>query len=504
MRSSYILSLLFLLAWGFVCAAQTDSTSFAALDAKLENYFNALETESLATKVNEADFMIGSCDEGEVRNHVALKIYRHYLDSPIMGDESVAVHITDSWFIPAKARMSNEIDLMNAQIFADFNRRSLLGCHAPSLRLTDLEGDEVEVLGLVQDSLAAGSGRLRVLFFYDTDCAKCQVETVMLRSMFRQLDCSVDFIAVYTGSDREHWEKFMKSSLDFELKSSRLFNYWDPQMLSDFQRKYGVLQTPKLFLLARDATVLGRNLDARALFNLLEAYASSPEMTYGDSRSNELFSAIFPEDDRSLASDSVRSVASYVCERTLVQTKDTLNFKQLTGDMLYYLVGKRGEAFSYGAAYVADNLVLSRPGIWNTSDDSLKVVGLAQMVSGMVSRLPLGSSLPRIAVPGVMESRSGQKSASWTLSKLKSGTFLLFYTNACPHCQEELSAARRLARISGKRVLLVDMDYVSELDSLLTETLLDSFDLSTLPFALEVGKGRRVCRKYITLADIQN
>ena len=42
-------------------------------------------------------------------------------------------------------------------------------------------------------------------------------------------------------------------------------NLWDPSLNSDFQRKYGVLKTPQMFLIGKDGVILGRKLDVPAL-----------------------------------------------------------------------------------------------------------------------------------------------------------------------------------------------------------------------------------------------
>lgn len=480
--------------------AQADTTRFASLDRNIDAYVAAIDDQSIAAKIGEVDFMLASSEEGEVRNHVAIRLYDHYLNSKLMGDESVAVHLTDSWFSPGKASFTNDIDLMNARIYAEFNRSSLIGMQAPSLRLRTPEDKVVEALGVVSDSLAGGSSRLRVLFLYDTDCTRCQVETIMLRSMFRQSDYPIDFLAVYTGSNRESWTRYREEHMAFTVSSARIFHYWDPEVDSDFQRKYGVLQTPRMLLIGKDGTILGRNLDTQALMSLLEIYAVEPELEYGSDESMRMFSALLPEGDRSMTADRVKSVADYIASRTL-EVGDTLNFRQLTGDLLYYLSGRRGEAFRYGSDYVSGTMVLDRPDVWTSSDDSLKVVGLAMMVRDLVGKAPAGSRLPDLRVHGTMLSRKGQVPGVWRLPALRKGTFVLFHTRGCEVCAAEIEAAGRMASDRGFRMLLVDMDEQYERSDDELESLLDAFDLSVLPFELEVGRKGTVARKYTTLVD---
>lgn len=499
----FVISVL-LICFCFCAYAQSDTTKLAVLHRRLLSYLNAMENRSIGQKQQEVDFMIGSCAEGEVRNHVALTIYDYYLNSKLMGDEAVAIHVTDEWFLPGRASMANDVDLMNARIYAEFNKRSLIGQRAPSLRMKTPQGAAKEVLGMVSDSLADGCSRYRVLFLYDSDCSKCRIESILLKTMFRQVDYPIDFIAVYTGDNAQKWVEFREQNLNFEFRQARLFHYWDPGIESDYQRKYGVLQTPRMFLIAKDGTILGRNLDTSALMKLLELYASEKKLNYGEERSREMFSIMIPDSDPQFNADSVKALANYIEESTLEVVRDTTNFRQLIGDMLYYLVSKKGETFAYGSAYVADAMVLSRPDVWNTPDDTLKVVSLARMVRDMHDKAPVGSSLPAIKVRAKMVSSSGENTRKWKLSRLKAGTTLIFHTAFCEDCRRETEAAAAFASIGNRRFLLVNVDEIVENDEPLSKTLFECFDLSSLPFLLEIGPGARVSKKYHTLVEKQN
>ena len=113
---------------------------YDALSAKLEEYFSALAGEPLDVQNAECDFLIESCKDSLVRQFVALKIYDHYLQSRIMGDDGVAVHVADTWFIPGRVAMRSDMDLLNAKVFAEFNRQALLGAVAPALSMKDPSG----------------------------------------------------------------------------------------------------------------------------------------------------------------------------------------------------------------------------------------------------------------------------------------------------------------------------------------------------------------------------
>ena len=172
-----------------------------------------------------------------------------------------------------------------------------------------------------------------------------------------------------------------------------------------------------------------------------------------------------------------------IAGRTL-QAKDTLGYKNLVGDLLYYLTSKREEPLREGTSGFIDEYILSRPEIWNTEDDTLRVVGLARLNAGLLSRTPVGSRLPSMPLKG------------WGKLRRKGG-LLIFHTHGCPVCREEMAAADSL----GLDYLAVDVDEIGQRNPELQERLLDTFDLLSMPMIIEVGRRGKVLRRYVSMAN---
>ena len=177
------------LATVFVSSAQQlDSTKRALLDEKLSKYVAAIERSGAEVQKEECDFLIGSSADSLVRQYVAMRLYDHYMSSKVMGAEAVAIHIFDTWFLPGKVSMGDEIDLINARVYADFNRQSQIGMPAPQLTMKNMDGDVVDLFRYGKTlshigpnaRMQTASQRHSVLFFYDTDCAKCKAESILL------------------------------------------------------------------------------------------------------------------------------------------------------------------------------------------------------------------------------------------------------------------------------------------------------------------------------------
>lgn len=473
-------------------AGQPDSLKLAALDAKLDEYLMAISRESLEVQQQECDFIIESAEDPVVRNRIANKVYTAYLESPLMGAEAVAIHIFDKWFLSGDASMESDMDLLNARIHADFNRQSLLGCKAPGLRMRNRDDGW-------EDVLPQTGGRYVVLYFYDADCAKCKIQSILLRNLLDVEDYPVDLFAVYTGDDRSEWEQYVSERLEFDSDIVTVRHLWDPEVDSDYQRKYGVIQTPRMFLIAPDGTILGRGLDAKALSQMLESVFSDKQLNYGGQKSEALYDMVFGENEREVNRQDVESVADHIAASTLAKG-DTVMFRQMTGDLLYYLSARRGEAFKEGMDYLIDNHILGQSKVWKSQDDSLKIVGMAQVMDDLLSKAVPGSRLPDIKVPGTLLSVCGEKQAAKPLKRIGGKrNFIMFFAEGCSICAAEKKALLKL--VSGDRRIkgfLVNVDELLEARPELASRLFDLFDLTSLPFIIESDAKGRIVRRYVS------
>lgn len=250
--------------------AQVDSAGIAKTLALVDEYVAALEYETLETKLSECDLLVETCTDSLLRQAVAVKLYQHYADSRLMGEEAVAIHLYDRWFAHGPVAFPSREERAQARLFVEFNRASQLGLPAPVLEMRGFEGETVVV--------PEPSGRRSVLYFYDTSCAKCKLEAILLRSWLEDQATDLDLYALYVGSDLEAWRAYVAERLQVANPHVRVFHAWDPDVASDFQRLYGILQTPRLFLLDPAGTIIGRRLTVDALSQLVGMEAMDEEL----------------------------------------------------------------------------------------------------------------------------------------------------------------------------------------------------------------------------------
>lgn len=242
---------------------------YAPLDSLLAEFYTNLEKEAIETKEAEMDDLIESCRDSLTRQHVALAIFDHYRDSHLMGEEEVAIHIYDRWFADDTVPMTGEFEKLNAQMFADFNRNTLIGMDAPVITLRKPCGGSMAM---------PEQGCTAIIYFHDPSCSKCKLTDKLLPQVLDKVDFKCRLYSVFYGDDAKAFRKYRR---DFKIRNRNIktIHLWDPGMESEFQRLYGVLSTPKIYMATPDGMIIGRRLELESLQELLP-YASAIQSAY--------------------------------------------------------------------------------------------------------------------------------------------------------------------------------------------------------------------------------
>lgn len=463
-----------------------------ALDEKIEEYTKSIEAQPLDAKCEEADFMIKTCQDSLVKQYVAVKLYAHYMESKLMGSENVVVHIFDRWFSDGTVKMYNDADELAARMFAQINRPSLIGKTAPGLTLECSDGKTFEIP-------YKDSKRFSVLFFYDIECPKCRIEVIMLRNILENSDYPIDVFAVYAGKDKEGWQEYFEKELKPECRNTRVINMWNPVNDNSLVDNYGLLQTPKMFLLNPEKTIIGRSLDSVALSQMLQEIFTRQDLGYGEDASHQFFESLLADATKK---DDITDIADAIAKKSL-SAGDTTLFRQMTGDLLYYLSSNRKEPFVSGCSYLIDKYILPQEKIWNSAEDSLKIVGLAQMLKQLYAKSPIGSKIPDIRIYGTLKGPGGFSSSGfrWTRELKSKSTLIVFHTSDCHICQEQLKAAEEsIETVRKRKVFEVNVEQaLRNMNQEEARQMMESFDLSGLPFILEINRKGIILGKYLSL-----
>lgn len=460
-------------------AMAQDSAAFGKIDSTLNLYLAALDGEPPEIQKENIDFIIDECEgDTATARHVALKIYDHFKSSPVMGAEAMAIYLTDTRFSTGEIRMRSDTELAGAELFAAFNRNSLIGMKAPQAAFTTAGNGTV----LIPEDC---KGTLSILYFYDTGCPVCLMESFHLKSEAENGmlgGVKARLIAVYTGQDELAWESYISEYLPESTDSLEVTNVWDPGYSSDFPRLYGVLSTPKMFLIGKDGTILGRNLDTEALKTLISRITSPPQITPGEMRL--------------LVDVALGTYGKKDCKNVMAlvdtfreQLRNTSCMEKTAFlEALYYDLRYR-DTYPYkcGAAYLAKEEILSGTGQWDSS-----TINDAKVFTRLYDMTPLGEIVPDIPLPDM----------KGTLYSIDSPLTVIYaYSESCRRCEEEMPVARRLEKEYGGRVRFVYID-CDKYD--VERFMLEYYDLSLLPAIYLLGEDKTLYAKYLDTEDLEN
>lgn len=339
-------------------SAQTDTLSTASDEGMTQEDINLVmrvfDGQQPYEIIGRADAFIQTGKTDEERASLAYYIYRYYRESKIMGYDEIAVYIADTYFINGKYSLQDGNALMEMKLFAGTNRQSLIGMQAPELTLQDPAGSNVS-------ATERGDQDYTVLYFYDDECASCIRTTPALMQYLIRSTSGLNFkvYMIYTQSDRERWMTYIQKAVHpFTVPGNvEIIHLWDPDMTSDFVNKYGVISTPKLFLLDRNGVIIGRDLTPVALSQVVEVHENQLNPT--EILFEQIFSPIANSADTTLVTKEI--------DTFFEDSKDNPEFfHELFYTLYQYLKNSGSYTLQQGAAYLANKYIAGMPEMWET------------------------------------------------------------------------------------------------------------------------------------------
>lgn len=141
----------------------------------------------------------------------------------------------------------------------DYNRMfpSSLGQSAPNIKGYSPKGKNVELL--------KSESKLTVLYFYNYDCPICEKLIPKLNWIMSVYDyMDVEIFAVCLGDNEDKWKRYLNKH--GVSRWTHLYNYGDQGNVS---YNYNLRYTPTLFLLDSNKKIIGKNLNAIQLEDLI-------------------------------------------------------------------------------------------------------------------------------------------------------------------------------------------------------------------------------------------
>jgi len=417
---------------------QSDS-NIARLNGYIDNYLamTPLNRDSL---ILASDYLISFSKDSLITSHIAQYLFENFYNSKLMGMESVAIHIAKNYYLNGKLEWPNKEGLIMLRLYVDFNESSLLGMDAPALNLEDLSGNIIP--------LADVESEYTVVLFFNDQCQSCKLMLPKLKEVVEKYKSEgLKVYAVYTESEKESYRKFIEQEFPDSTDRKRWIFVLDPLFVSNFQKLYNVIRTPQLFLLDNRKIIIGRNLDAEALQQLLE---------------NEI------SIKKSLAKDIDHFVMSYLPNFNLNDTAELRSaFEPLYRKCL---TGTKPDVYNSVFLQLFDFL-------WRSSDDVLENAAIFLGEKYIIPNQDLwwDKSIPNDYIPKIIHriksNKIGAKVNDFTfytkenktvkISEIKSKYIILyFYSPSCAICKPfsmELNLIYKSLKKRGAKIVAIDL-----------------------------------------------
>ena len=235
------------------------------LPLRLKEYFTGILPPLPDSLIFHADRILKGDIHPKVKGYVARYLFTLFFTSEIMGMESAAVHMAETWLL-ADPTLCPDPDLTGEmEAFVRFNKQCLLGMKAQELNLPDVHGR--------MQSLHKTEAQYTVVFFFEDNCPACSSELLKLTRFAKENnDPYVKYFAVYTQDNKDILTRYAA------YFPSNWTTVWDPDFSSGFHEKFNVRSTPRIYLLDKNKTIIGRDLNTETLDELIRNHRGTKEV----------------------------------------------------------------------------------------------------------------------------------------------------------------------------------------------------------------------------------
>lgn len=187
----------------------------------------------------------------------------HFLNeaagSELVGMDAIYVHLIDNYYSKGLAPWTEAEQMTKFKANADRLRPLLIGKQAPDIKMEKRDGTNI--------SLYDVDTEYTVLYFWRYDCGHCKESTPVMQEFYEKWkDRGVTLFAVCAKVGDEVppcWEYIDEKEINDWLHTI------DPYLRSRYPVLYDVQQTPAIFVLDKDKTIISKRLGAEQLDDLL-------------------------------------------------------------------------------------------------------------------------------------------------------------------------------------------------------------------------------------------
>jgi len=221
---------------------------------KLKRYMTELTPQNADAIKASADDLLGRVlDQPDYYKFFANWITLQYEPgkTTVMDGAAIHVHMIQKYFTRERAFWADSMTVFGLQQRADQMAHSLVGQKGPDITVPGLDGSPKRLYDLKKPYIA--------VFMYNPECEHCIEQTPKLIQAHQGLKNELDVYAIALDTEADKWRNFVR-----QYGLSQFTNVYDPTNRSIFKTYY-VDNTPELYLLGPDRTIVSKNLKVEQL-----------------------------------------------------------------------------------------------------------------------------------------------------------------------------------------------------------------------------------------------
>lgn len=227
---------------------------------RVENFLDKMVIQQPDSLIKEIDHLI-QLASGHTKTHEFMiwELIIKYERSNIMGLDAVFVHLVEKHIRNHSYEWLNKTVQKNLEERATILTPLLIGKTAPNIVMMDTSGSPRALAGIKAD--------YTLLFFWDTQCSHCKIETPKLIDFYQKnhKDFSFEVFAVCTDTSFLRMKEYIREK---DLKWINVHGY--QSFTPDFHDQYDIYSTPVFYLLNREKKIIGKRILTDHLMDLIE------------------------------------------------------------------------------------------------------------------------------------------------------------------------------------------------------------------------------------------
>ena len=181
------------------------------------------------------------------------------INSKVMGNDALFVELANKYYLDGEAYWATDETIKKIRENVLFLENNLIGETAPDLTLETVDGEFMNLHKI--------NAQITVVLIFEPNCSHCQEFVPKFHDEVyeKYKDRGLAVYAIYSMDNKEEWTEFLAKHQLYDW-----INVWDQNDLSNFKVLYDARETPGVYVLDENKTIIAKRFAVEQLEMLLE------------------------------------------------------------------------------------------------------------------------------------------------------------------------------------------------------------------------------------------